>query len=70
MFEITSPSDLFYRPEIESCDVNVEIIYSCGRESLYFIFRLCIGINLEQYSFATSPAEHEIYVAASADHVN
>jgi len=48
----------------------VEIIYSVCRESLYFIFRLCIGINLEQYSFAMSPVEHEIYVAAAADHVS
>jgi len=48
----------------------VEIIYSFGHESLYFIFRLCIGINLQQYSFATGPVEHEIYVAAAADHVS
>lgn len=48
----------------------MDIIYSLGRESLNFIFRLCIGINLEQYSFATSPVEHEIYVAAAADYVS
>jgi hypothetical protein len=56
--------------EIESGDVNVEIIYSFGRESLYFVFRVCIGINLEQYSFATTPVEHEIYVDAAADHAS
>jgi hypothetical protein len=55
MFAIVFPSDLSL--EIESCDVNVEIIYSFGRESLLFFFSLCIGINLEQYSFATSPIE-------------
>jgi hypothetical protein len=48
----------------------VEIIYSFGRESLYFIFRLCIVINLEQYSFATTPVEQEIYVAAASDLVS
>jgi hypothetical protein len=45
-------------------------MYIFGRECLYFIFRMCIGINLEQYSFATSPVEHEIYVGAAADHVS
>jgi hypothetical protein len=61
---------LTYSPEIESRDVNVEIIYGFGRESLNFIFPLCIGINLEQYSFATSPMEHKIYVATAAEHVS
>lgn len=60
---------LTYSLEIESRDVNVEIIYGFGRESLNFIFRLFIGINLEQFSFATSRMEHEIYVATAADHV-
>jgi hypothetical protein len=34
MFGIVFPSNLSL--EIESCDVNVHIIYSMGRESLFF----------------------------------